>query len=144
MAEWLQVEVNRRQPLEAKLTAPEAVNPMLFTQLNRLLTRAFLDKQNQDKVFKLAEYDEEISNDVHWELSSRFLVPPILEDPAQQEITIHPKMLQALKMKTKVLSIEKALLLAQSPQHDQKAIGLSTPLRDRTADAEHGKGQSYM
>ncbi|POW22428.1 hypothetical protein PSHT_01278 [Puccinia striiformis] len=53
-------------------------------------------------------------------------------------------MLQALKMKTKVLSIEKALLLAQSPQHDQKAIGLSTPLRDRTADAEHGKGQSYM
>ncbi|POW16456.1 hypothetical protein PSTT_01336 [Puccinia striiformis] len=111
MAEWLQVEVNRRQPLEAKLTAPEAVSiihslsaipvgittstktnwlqtdisenlqsdPMLFTQLNRLLTRAFLDEQNQDKVFKLAEYDEEISNDVHWELSSRFLVPPILE-----------------------------------------------------------------
>ncbi|POW22429.1 hypothetical protein PSHT_01279 [Puccinia striiformis] len=41
-------------------------DPMLFTQLNRLLTRAFLDEQNQDKVFKLAEYDEEISNDVHW------------------------------------------------------------------------------
>ncbi|KAH9455081.1 hypothetical protein Pst134EA_022557 [Puccinia striiformis f. sp. tritici] len=66
MAERLQVEVDRRQALEAKLAAQEASASMLFTEVDRLSTAwALLDEQNRDKVFKLAEHDEKVLKAVH-------------------------------------------------------------------------------
>ncbi|POW01313.1 hypothetical protein PSHT_12600 [Puccinia striiformis] len=164
MAERLQVEVDRRQALEAKLAAQEASASMLFTEVDRLSTAwALLDEQNRDKVFKLAEHDEKVLKAVHEcnasqrgtkipncragenggktdgtisKMSDELRAVSARLTSAEREITIHQKMVEAHKTKTTELSIENADLIARCSQHDQKVIELSTLLRDRTAQAE--------